>query len=188
MTSRTLSASAQTTSLSKAILPIMKVQRCSPTKALFKVITRLARSVAISDDKHQIIVQAQVWGAVNEQQTLAPAITQLKRTLTEIGRKDSLQEAKFSADSGFHSKDNLRFLDDENIDSYMADKGFRSRNPLFQNSQTYQKHQQTRRKQRGRHKTALFTRDDFHFNPQTLSCVCPAGNTLKHDAFAANER
>lgn len=134
--------------------------------------------IAISDDKHQIIVQAQVWGAVNEQQTLVPAITQLKQTLTDIGRKESLQAAKFSADSGFHSKDNLRFLDNENIDSYVADTGFRSRNPLFQNSQTYQKHQQTRRKQRGRPKTALFTRDDFHFNPQTLSCVCPAGNTM----------
>jgi hypothetical protein len=137
-----------------------------------------ARSVAISDDKRQIIVQAQAWGAVNEQQTLQPAISQLKDTLTNIGKHNSLHTAKFSADSGFHSKDNLRFLDNEKIDSYIANTGFRARNPLFQNSQTYQKHQLTRRKERGRKENSLFARDDFHFNRQALSCVCPAGNTM----------
>jgi transposase len=134
--------------------------------------------VAISDDKHQIIVQAQAWGAVNEQQTLQPAIKQLQAQLSRIGKTTSLQQAKFSADSGFHSKANLVYLDEQGIDSYIADTGFRSRNPLFQNSQTYQTHQATKRKKRGYDKPKLFTRDDFHFNRQALSCVCPAGNVM----------
>ena len=33
--------------------------------------------IAINDDKHQIILQAQTWGSVGEQQTLKPAIEQL---------------------------------------------------------------------------------------------------------------
>ncbi len=33
--------------------------------------------IAINDDKHQVILQAQTWGSVGEQQTLAPAIKQL---------------------------------------------------------------------------------------------------------------
>ncbi|GBL03500.1 transposase [Glaciecola sp. KUL10] len=131
--------------------------------------------VAISDDKHQIIVQAQAWDAVNEQQTLQPAIKQLQGQLSRIGKTTSLQQAKFSADSGFHSKANLVYLDEQGIDSYIADTGFRSRNPLFQNSQTYQA---TKRKKRGYDKPKLFTRDDFHFNRQALSCVCPAGNVM----------
>ncbi len=35
----------------------------------------------LNDDKHQIILQAQVCGSVGEQQTLQPAITQLKQRL-----------------------------------------------------------------------------------------------------------
>nr|WP_235590927.1 hypothetical protein [Pseudoalteromonas sp. 10-33] len=37
--------------------------------------------IAINDDKHQIILQAQAWGSVGEQQTLQPAVEQLKRQL-----------------------------------------------------------------------------------------------------------
>ena len=35
--------------------------------------------IAINDDKHQIIVQAQTWGSVREQQILKPAVEQLKQ-------------------------------------------------------------------------------------------------------------
>ena len=37
--------------------------------------------IAINDDKHQIILQAQTWGSVGEQQTLKPAVEQLKQQL-----------------------------------------------------------------------------------------------------------
>ncbi|MFC4701596.1 transposase [Glaciecola siphonariae] len=134
--------------------------------------------VAISDDKHQIIVQAKAWGAVNEQQTLQPAIKQLQQQLSHIGKDDSLLQAKFSADSGFHSKDNLTYLAEQGIDSYIADTGFRSRNPLFQNSQTYHAYQTTKRRKRGYDKPKLFSRGDFHFNRQALMCVCLAGNVM----------
>ena len=46
--------------------------------------------IAINDDKHQIILQAQTWGSVGEQQTLAPAITELEAQLTVLGTPDSL--------------------------------------------------------------------------------------------------
>jgi hypothetical protein len=43
-----------------------------------------ARSVAINDDKHQIILQAQTWGSVREQQILQPAIEQLNQQLDKL--------------------------------------------------------------------------------------------------------
>jgi hypothetical protein len=39
-----------------------------------KGIIQSYNGITINDDKHQIIMQAQVWGSVGEQQTLAPAI------------------------------------------------------------------------------------------------------------------
>jgi hypothetical protein len=35
--------------------------------------------IAINDDKYQIILQAQVWGSIVEQQTLKPSIEQLNK-------------------------------------------------------------------------------------------------------------
>ncbi len=40
--------------------------------------------IAINDDKHQIILQAQTWGSVGEQQTLQPAIEQLNQQLDKL--------------------------------------------------------------------------------------------------------
>ncbi len=40
--------------------------------------------IAINDDKHQIILQAQAWGSVGEQQTLQPAIEQINQQLDKL--------------------------------------------------------------------------------------------------------
>jgi len=40
--------------------------------------------IAINDDKHKIILQAQAWGSVAEQQTLKPSIDQLKKTINQF--------------------------------------------------------------------------------------------------------
>ena len=134
--------------------------------------------IAINDDKHQVILQAQVWGSVGEQQTLQPAVAQLKETLTQLGTPEALSEARFTADSGFHSEANLAYLAETGLDSYIADTGFRSRNPLFQNSQTYQAEKANRRQQRRQQRDKLFTSDDFHFDATAQTCRCPAGKTL----------
>jgi len=50
--------------------------------------------IAINDDKHQIILQAQTWGSVGEQQTLKPAIEQLEEQLSALNTPDALHRAK----------------------------------------------------------------------------------------------
>ena len=73
--------------------------------------------IAINDGKHQIILQAQAWGSVGEQQTLQPAVEQLKRQLDKLNTDKITGEhtIKFTADSGFNSEANLE---------YMAQSGF----------------------------------------------------------------
>jgi hypothetical protein len=134
--------------------------------------------IAINDDKHQIILQAQTWGSVGEQQTLKPAIEQLKSQLEKLGTPKAFETAKFTADSGFHSEVNLEYMATTGLDSYMADTQFRSRNPLFKTNKTYHTEQEKRRLKRSKGKPRLFTRESFHFDPITNICVCPAGKTL----------
>ena len=134
--------------------------------------------IAINDDKHQIILQAQTWGSVGEQQTLKPAIEQLTNQLKQLGTPEALSQAKFTADSGFHSEENLKYLSTTGLDSYVADTQFRSRNPLFQNSKTYHSEQEKRRLERSKGKPRLFGRDDFHFNNENKTCICPAGKAM----------
>ncbi|WP_354625360.1 transposase [Psychromonas sp. MME2] len=134
--------------------------------------------IAINDDKHQIIVQAQAWGSVGEQQTLKPAVKQLQEQLTKLGTPDTFKDAKFSADSGFHREVNLEFMATTGLDTYIADTAFRSRNPLFQTSQTYQTEQEKRRLKRSKGRARLFTSHDFYFDETVSSCRCPAGNEM----------
>ena len=139
---------------------------------------RLYNGIAINDDKHQIILQAQTWGSVGEQQTLKPAITQLEEQFKALGTPNTLSEAKFTADSGFHSEENLKYLATTGLDSYIADTKFRSRNPLFKVSETYHTEKEKRRLKRSKGKPRLFTSQDFHYDKSTKSCRCPAGNEM----------
>ena len=134
--------------------------------------------IAINDDKHQVIVQAQVWGSVGEQQTLKPAIEQLQKQLTQLGTPDTFSQAKFTADSGFHSEVNLEFMASTGLDAYMADTAFRSRNPLFKTSETYQTEKEKRRLKRSKGRPRLFNSTDFHFDEKKLACRCPAGKEM----------
>jgi len=134
--------------------------------------------IAINDDKHQIILQAQAWGSVGEQQTLKPAIEQLQRQLTQLGTPDTFKQAKFTADSGFHSEVNLEYMATTGLDAYMADTAFRSRNPLFHESKTYQTEQEKRRLRRSKGRPRLFSGDDFYFDKVALTSQCPAGKKM----------
>lgn len=134
--------------------------------------------IAINDDKHQIILQTQTWGSAGEQQTLKPAIEQLQKQLNELGSPNTFKEAKFNADSGFRSEVNLEFMVSTALDAYMADSAFRNRNPLFQQSETYQTEQEKRRLKRSKGRERLFKSADFYFDENTQTSYCPAGKEM----------
>ena len=55
---------------------------------------------------------------------------------------------------------------------------FRSRNPLFQESKTYQTEQEKRRLKRSKGRSRLFNSNDFYFDEKASNCRCPAGNEM----------
>jgi len=123
-------------------------------------------------------LQAKVWGSVGEQQTLKPAVEQLKKQLAALGTQDSYKKSKFTADSGFHSEVNLQFIATTGLDAYIADNAFRSRNPLFKNSETYLAEKENRRLKQSQSRIKKFVPSDFYFDKASSSCQCPAGNSM----------
>jgi transposase len=113
-------------------------------------------AVAVADDKHQVIVEAQAHGAPQEQELLQPVL-------------GDLQESFLTADSGFHSGDNLDWLDAQQCDAYVADHRFRKRDPRFAEADRYKP---------PKPKPTRFQADDFDYDPDRLRCTCPAGKAL----------
>ena len=83
--------------------------------------------VAMVDDRYQVIVHAEAFGEAQEQELLEPMMEGTRENLKAIGKQAHVFErAKLTADSGFHSENNVRMLMEEGIDAYVADHQFRT--------------------------------------------------------------
>ncbi len=89
--------------------------------------------VAAVDKKHQIVVVAQAFGEGQEQHTLKPILAGLSDRYRRVGINDDIYktEVVVTADTGFSNDTNNRYLKDKNINAYIPDNDFRSRDPKF---------------------------------------------------------
>ena len=126
-------------------------------------------AVATVDHQRQIIVQAQTYGQGQEHGLLEPSIEQAHHNLGHSHRQ--WKSTKILSDSGYHNQNALTWLENNEIDGYIADVGFRSRDPKFKD---YEKHKP---KDRLKAKTK-FTKDDFQIDQQNQTCLCPAGKPM----------
>ena len=67
------------------------------------------------DREHQVIVAADVTNEPNDKKQLKPMVKQAKQN---VGRGQQID--KFSSDSGYFSEDNVRWLEGQGIDGYIA--------------------------------------------------------------------
>ena len=121
--------------------------------------------VSAVDDKTQIIISAQAFGQCQEHDLLQPIVEQAKENL---GQK-YIEKARLTADSGFHNTHNVAYCQDANIDAYIADKSFRSRDPRFKDYKRF--------KPKAKQKK-YFTPADFNFDKEKAVCHCPAGKEM----------
>jgi len=68
---------------------------------------------AAVDDEAQVIVAGQATNASNDKQQVAPMVEQIKTNLEQM-------PTKLSADSGYYSEDNVRYVRGEAIDDYIC--------------------------------------------------------------------
>ena len=121
------------------------------------------------DAKHQVVVHAEAHGQPQEHQLLKPAVEGIQQALEGESKTGRLRNAKVIADSGYHSRSNVEYLEEQNLDGYLADTGFRGRDPRFA---TARRHRPVRAPKK------RFTVEDFDYDLKKRVCRCPAGKWM----------
>ena len=136
--------------------------------------------LAAVDKKHQIIIDAQAFGAGQEHHTLQPITEAIKARYQRLAISKNIyqQGAIVTADTGFANEANMQYLHQEGINGYIPDNQFRSRDPKFAD----QKHQYGKRPTttKSTPTKTIIPATEFIFDPVAMRCQCPAGETLNY--------
>jgi len=135
--------------------------------------------IAAVDKKHQVIVDAQAFGEGQEHHTLQPVTEAIKDRFKRLEISEDIYQTGtiVTADTGFANEANMQYLHDNQINGYIPDNQFRSRDPKFADQKTkYGKRYQNNRKK----PLKIIPASEFSFDPVNLTCICPAGETLSH--------
>lgn len=135
--------------------------------------------VAVVDEKHQIIVNAQAHGEGQEAHLLKPMLEGTRKELKAAKIvPDIFRQTKVIADAGYHSGESVKFTQQNRIDAYIADRSHRQRDPAFAD---YDRYKVRFRKDRRRYygtDSERFTSKDFAYDETDRTCRCPAGHRL----------
>jgi transposase len=132
--------------------------------------------VATVDKKHQIVVDAQAFGEGQEHHTLQPVLETVKDRYQRLDINEDIFASNtiVTADTGFANESNMEYLHTEEINGYIPDNQFRSRDPKFDKQKD--KYKRPSRAKPG--STVIIPASEFIFDPIHMNCTCPAGNTL----------
>ncbi len=134
--------------------------------------------VAVVDGKHQVVVHAEAFGSGQEHELLEPMIEGTRENFKSIGnRNDVFSKAQVTADSGFHTEQNMQMVIEQGIDGYIADNQFRKRDPRFAEVERYREQFKKERKEYYGVK-GLYKPKDFIISEDKDYCICPAGKRL----------
>jgi len=133
--------------------------------------------VATADKKHQIVIDAQAFGSGQEQHTLELVLTEVEERYKRLNISENIytDEVIVTADTGFADEGNMKYLHENNINAYIPDNQFRSRDPKFKDQKTkYGKRHQSDKKK----PTKQFAAKEFDFDPINKTCTCPMGESM----------
>lgn len=127
--------------------------------------------VAAVDSRHQIIVEAQAHGSGSEHELLIP--------LVEATAAHRTADTLITADAGYHSKRNIKALAKQGTPALIADNGMRQRDERFKGQAKYKAlpdplYDKAHPRKAARH----YRPQDFTYDPETGTCICPAGKPL----------
>ncbi len=133
--------------------------------------------VTVADEKNQIIIDTKAFGVGQEQVTLKPMVESIKK---QYDKGIFANGCVLTADTGYCSEENLRYLQEEKISSVIPDNQFRLRDPIYADSDTFKKHKEKRQKIRIDNKKTrkIFTIDRFSVDFENKESVCPNGKQM----------
>ena len=129
-------------------------------------------AVAVVDSKAQIIVAAQAHGSGSEQSVLLPMV---ERTAGIRG-----EHTLITADAGYHSEANLKGLHELGVPALIADGLMRRRDERFADQAKYKALPDPLydKAAPANSSPVKFKPADFAYDPETHTCICPAGKKL----------
>ena len=123
---------------------------------------------ALVDDKHQVVVHGEAFGTVSDHEHVEPIMEGAKENMQAIGHdEDYFKGAIFTADTNYHSQNNLKSCQKMELDAYIPDRYFRRRDPRYEAQKRYWP------------KRKKFALEDFHHDEAKDHYVCPNGKRLK---------
>lgn len=136
--------------------------------------------VAAVDERHQIIVEAQAHGTGSEQELLLP--------VTEAIQPLAKEHTVVCADSGYHSEDNLKALEDKGIEAFIPDHLYRQRDPRYEGREQHSAKPDALwdKSQKPPAKPKLFQPCEFQLAPDLSHCICPAGKRVYRSGTNCN--
>ncbi len=143
--------------------------------------------VTSADKKHQIIIDAQAFGQGPEQSTLQPVLKTIKERYTRLDINEDIYQTDIvvTADTGFADEPNMQYLYENNINGYIPDNQFRSRDDKFTN----QKNKHGKRNQDNKKKTkSVLPASEFRYDPTDKTCICPEGHLMTLKKQGPNQR
>ena len=126
--------------------------------------------VAAVDDAYQIIVAAQAHGSGAEQVLLLPMI--------EAGAPFAKKTTCVTADAGYHSEANLARLHARAIPALIADPLMRRRDERLRDQVRHKAKPDPLHDKSAPKKAGPYRPQDFDYDPQAGTCLCPAGKAL----------
>ena len=134
--------------------------------------------VATVDKKHQVIVDAQAFGAGQEHHTLQPVLNRVQERLKRLKiSKDIYKDGVIvTADTGFANEANTQYLHDHKINAYIPDNKFRSRDPKFTEQKT--KYGKRHQNAKGGKPMSVIPPSEFLLDPVNKTCTCPTGEAM----------
>ena len=133
---------------------------------------------AVVDAQTQVVVCAEAFGEADDAAAAGPMLEGAAQALQSVGRgAKALAGQTFSADTGYYSVANLEACQAHEVDAYIPDRAFRSRDPRFVDARRHRR-PTDRHKQQYKSKKRWFGPEDFTFDDATQKLICPAGQAL----------
>jgi IS5 family transposase len=130
------------------------------------------------DGSHQIVVCAEAFGEGGDGSAARVMLEGAQMNLEVAGCGATvLQEAVFSADTGFFSNENLQACEELGVDAYIPDPKFRKRDPRLKDAGRFRR-PTDRHKKQYQSKRKTYGPEDFRFDPTTGRLICPAGKKM----------
>jgi transposase len=134
---------------------------------------------ALVDEKNQIIVQGEASGSGQDHHHMPPIIDEAKKNMKALGHDENYFEgAVVTADSNYHSEVNIKKCVEEELDAYIPDKDFRSRDPRFADLKERYKSKKVKK----------YRLEDFRYDEARDRYICPQGEELRCSAKKIRQR